>query len=104
MDNLFTNIPANLPEELIETLAEKNGVRIERIVSRGHCSDPEFWYDQDEFEWVIVLQGSANLEFKDSRKNVHLTEGDYLLIKPHEKHRVSFTSSDIDTIWLAIFW
>ena len=61
MSNLFSNIPSNLPEELIETLIQSDGVRIERIVSHGHASPEGFWYDQDEHEWVVVLQGAARL-------------------------------------------
>jgi hypothetical protein len=36
--NLFGNIPAQLPEELTSVLQEGPGVRIERIVSKGHRS------------------------------------------------------------------
>ncbi|GHT20438.1 hypothetical protein FACS1894189_9290 [Planctomycetales bacterium] len=63
-DNLLTNLPASLPEELIENIIVANNVRIERIISTGHFSPPDFWYDQDENEWVIILQGSAVLEFE----------------------------------------
>ena len=41
------------------TPVRKSGIRIERIVSRGHTSPPDFWYDQPQAEWVIVLAGSA---------------------------------------------
>jgi hypothetical protein len=46
-DNLFGNIPSELPEELIEVLSQSDKVRIERIVSRGHSSPDGLWYDQD---------------------------------------------------------
>ena len=36
-------------------------MRVERIVSSGHCSPEGFWYDQDEQEWVPLLQGAARL-------------------------------------------
>lgn len=64
--NLFTDVPANLPDELLTTLLETSNVRIERIVSQGHISPKGFWYDQDENEWVIVLKGAARLQFEDS--------------------------------------
>jgi len=48
--NLFSELPANLPEELIEKLVDAPEVRIERIVSTGHSSPPGFWYDQAESE------------------------------------------------------
>ena len=52
VDNLFANLPASLPEELVTVLAERGAVRIERIVSEGHASPPGFWYDQDKSEWA----------------------------------------------------
>jgi cupin 2 domain-containing protein len=48
--NLFTDLPSAIPEELTDVLASSNSVRIERIVSTGHSSPKEFWYDQDEHE------------------------------------------------------
>lgn len=101
--NLYSNIPSQLPDELIETLASGDGVRIERIVSKGHCSEPGFWYDQEEDEWVIVLRGEARLRFEDDRA-VHLSEGDWVHIPAHERHRVEWTKEDADTIWLAVFY
>ena len=70
--NLFTGLPSNLPEELIEKLVDAPGVRIERIVSTGHASPPEFWYDQSETEWVVLLRGEAVLAFEDETKVVLL--------------------------------
>jgi cupin 2 domain-containing protein len=46
--NLITDVPKSLPSELVEILVQSKHVRIERIVSTGHCSPPGFWYDQDE--------------------------------------------------------
>jgi cupin 2 domain-containing protein len=100
--NLLTNLPATLPEELIENLVVANNVRIERIVSTGHSSPPDFWYDQDENEWVIVLQGSAVLEFENETRP--LVSGSYVLIPAHRKHRVKSTSLTEPTIWLAVFY
>jgi len=50
MNNLFANLPTNLPEELIEVLVQSKPIRIERIVPHGHASPDDFWYDQDENE------------------------------------------------------
>lgn len=44
--NLFADLPADLPDELFQTLAGSGDVRVERIVSRGHRSPEGFWYDQ----------------------------------------------------------
>lgn len=40
--NLFSKIPASLPEELFETLVQADNIRIERIVSHGHASPDGF--------------------------------------------------------------
>ena len=63
-ENLFDGIPSALPEELVTNIHRARGFRIERIVSQAHCSPPGFWYDQDEHEWVIVLEGTAAIQFE----------------------------------------
>ncbi|WP_372807377.1 cupin domain-containing protein [Pontiella sp.] len=100
--NLHKNIPETLPDELVEILAEKPGVRIERIVSDGHASPAGFWYDQEQDEWVLLVAGSAVLEFEN--ETVALNPGDHLLIPAHRRHRVAATSSTEKTIWLAVFY
>jgi len=99
--SIFADIPEFLPAELCQTLVEKPVVRIERIVSRGHSSEADFWYDQPCAEWVILIKGKAKLAFFDGR-DIVLTEGDYLLIPANCKHRVAWTSPAMDTVWLAI--
>ena len=102
MNNLFSDIPADLPEELVETLLQGNKIRIERIVSQGHSSPEDFWYDQDQHEWVLVLKGSARLQFDED--SVEMKPGDYLNIPAHKRHRVESTTPDEPTIWLAIHY
>ena len=102
--NIFGNIPPKLPDELFEEILVGNEFKMERIVSRGHHSPEGFWYDQDENEWVILLQGSAGLCFEGKEKPVVLQPGDCLLISRHQRHRVEWTDPDQDTIWLAIFY
>jgi len=103
MSNLFNNMPAMLPIELTETLVDAQNVRIERIVSQGHKSELDQWYDQDEHEWVLLLQGAAQLFFEDGEKIV-MQEGDYVNITAHRRHRVNWTSQDEKTVWLAVFY
>jgi len=102
-DNIFTGIPAALPEELSHELASGRRFRLERIVSRGHASPEGFWYDQEEDEWVLLIDGEARLDFDDGR-SVSLAAGDYLLIPAHCRHRVAWTDPEQDTVWLALFF
>ncbi|MEC4718919.1 cupin domain-containing protein [Noviherbaspirillum sp. CPCC 100848] len=106
--NLFTGIPADLPQELMQTLAGTGNtpgrVRIERIVSRGHASPPGFWYDQAEHEWVLLLKGRAALRFESGDRLLEMGEGDYVNIPAHERHRVEWTAADTETVWLAVFY
>ena len=81
------------------TLFENTSVKIERIVSHAQASPAGFWYDQEEDEWVVVLRGTATLEFAGGEQ-VELKEGDYLTIPRHVRHRVARTSEE--TIWLAV--
>jgi cupin 2 domain-containing protein len=102
--HLYQNIPQQLPQEISECLARGNNVKIERIVSKGHRSPPDFWYDQNDNEWVVLLKGEAELRFQEGNRLIRLTEGMYLNIRAHEKHRVEWTRNDADTVWLAVFY
>ncbi len=106
MENIFKHIPPDLPDELMEKIAgdAEKGIKIERIVSRGHASPPGFWYDQEKNEFVIVLKGKAGLIFKDRNKIFELSPGDYLEIPAHTLHRVEWTSDEEDTVWLAVHY
>lgn len=101
--NLFENIPSSIPQELFEEIESTDDLKIERIISHGHKSPPDFWYDQDKNELVFLLSGYGVIEFEDGRK-VKLNPGDYLKINAHEKHRVTETSKSTKTIWLAIHY
>jgi len=102
--NLFDDVPASLPAEQSTTLLAAPNARIERIVSRGHTSPPDFWYDQNKPEWVIVLAGSAAIRFEGEREPRSLKRGDYLHIPAHARHRVEWTANDEPTIWLAVHY
>jgi len=99
--NVFDNIPAELPEELMTILATGNGVTIERIVSKGHASPEGFWYDQETHEWVLVVKGEARLRF-EGEEEIPLRAGDHLFIPAHARHRVEWTPEDQETIWVAV--
>ncbi len=101
--NIFTDIPKELKEELFEEIISNKNVKIERIVSEGHTSPKEGWYESKQNEWVMILQGEAILSFEDA-ENVELKNGDYFNISALTKHKVSHTSKEQKTIWLAIYY
>src|SRR3954447_8746705 len=100
--NLFAGIPSELPDERIDELAASRGLRIERIVSTRHASPPGFWYDQPWSEWVVVLSGSAGLLIEGEAQARELRVGDYLVLAPHQRHRVEWTDAHGPTVWLAV--
>lgn len=100
--NLFTDLPHDLPQELVHTLLTTANVRIERIVSHGNVSPEGFWYDQDQHEWVAVLKGAAWLQFED--RIVEMKPGDCINIPAHKKHRVEWTTPNEPTIWLTVHY
>jgi len=102
--NIFAALAVAGDEEQVTLLAEQSGLRIERIVSHGHCSAADDWYDQDEDEWVLLLAGAANLQFADDLRIVPLSAGDHLFIPAHDRHRVDWTDPDQPTIWLTVFF
>jgi cupin 2 domain-containing protein len=103
-ENIFDGIPAELAKELFTSIHRAGQFRIERIVSQGHCSPEGFWYDQNELEWVIVLQGNASIQFEGHAAPVELRQGSYLNIPAHARHRVVQTSPTQQTVWLAIHY
>ena len=88
MPNLFRAIPESLPAEAVEVLYQSAAVRIERIVSRGHASAADDWYDQDQDEFVLLLSGWAEIVFDAPPARLRLEPGDYLTIPAHRRHRV----------------
>ena len=101
--NLFSKIPNTLPEEVMEDLVNTSQIRIERILSHGHASPDEGWYEQEEHEWVLVVQGEAVLRYEDETEQ-RLGVGDYVNIPAGVKHRVAWSDPEQVTIWLAVFY
>lgn len=98
--NIYEMPGVPIDEELVSILVENENIRIERIISTGQQSD---WYDQTETEYVILLEGTAQLLFENDAY-LTLEKGDTLLISPHQKHRVTYTSKDPPCIWLCVFY
>jgi len=103
MKNLLKNIPTNLPKELFETLVKNDHINIERIISKGHTSPEEGWYDQGKNEFVLLLKGAARLEFEDGRV-VSIGVGDWLEILARVKHRIVWTEPEGETVWVAVHY
>jgi cupin 2 domain-containing protein len=97
--NLFADMPDPAGGEQSLILTQTGQVRIERIVSYGQASPPGFWYDQPTDEWVVLLQGTATLQFTGPA-SVTLKSGDHTLIPRHVRHRVEAASAD--AVWLAV--
>lgn len=102
--NLCVGLPDRIPEEIFETLLEAEHFRIERIVSRGQATPGGTWYDQDDHEWVLVLQGRATLNMEGEAQARLMQPGDWIAIPAHRRHRVEWTDPDQTTIWLAVHY
>lgn len=101
MINLLLPV-ADPSEELFETLLQRQGIRVERIVSHGHATPMGEWYDQSWDEWVLLLAGSAFLQIEGEPELKQLTPGVAIMIPAHCRHRVEATDQQEPTIWLAL--
>jgi cupin 2 domain-containing protein len=97
--NLFATDNTQRCTEQFNLLLQTPHLRLEQIVSHGTPSADNYWYDQEETEWVLLAKGEAVLEFEDG-KFVSLQTGDYLQIAAHQKHRVASCSQN--AVWLAL--
>lgn len=102
--NLFAALPIRSDREVFDAILSRPGLRIERIVSFGQTSPADFWYDQPQGEWVVVLAGAARLQFADEPAARTLLAGDHVDIAPHRRHRVEWTDPAQPTVWLAVHY
>ena len=91
-----------LPDEVVDLLVDRPGLRIERIVSTGQATPEGQWYDQDSDELVLVVDGAARLSIEGEATDRALSEGDWILLPAHCRHRVTWTRAEPPTVWLAI--
>lgn len=98
--NLLSNIPLSSNQEIFETITQNNNIKIERIISYGQTTAKDYWYNQEDDEFVVIIKGNAKITYEDG-EIFDLKKGDSLYIKAHQKHQVTYTSNP--TIWLAIF-
>lgn len=101
MANLLSPLPDARAVEMFETLLSRPGVRIERIVSHGQATPMDAPYDQSHDEWVLLLAGRARLWIAGEGE-VELVPGDTRLIHAGVVHRVTWTTPDEPTVWLAV--
>ncbi len=102
LKNLFSCLPVNTAEESFDELLNVPGLRIERIVSHGQASPPGFWYEQAWDEWVLVVQGEAQLQIDGESGVRMLAKGDHCWLPAGCRHRVASISQHEPTIWLAV--
>ena len=102
LKNIFSSLPEKpLDAEVFETLLQNSNVKVERIISTGQITPSDKWYDQEQDEWVILLKGQATL-LLENESEISLQSGDYVFIKAHQKHKVTWTSPDKACVWLAL--
>jgi cupin 2 domain-containing protein len=74
---------------------------VERIVSTGQATPAGEWLQQDRDEWVVLLEGDAEVGYEDGSR-VRLGSGDHVLIAAGQRHRVEWTRQEPPCVWLAV--
>jgi cupin 2 domain-containing protein len=96
--NLFAALPCPTSGEVFETLLRQRNLVIERIASSDNPD--QSLYDQDQDEWVLLVQGQATLELDG--QPLELGPGDHLFVPAHTPHRVLQCSQQPPCLWLAV--
>ncbi len=99
--NLLEDLPPPAPAEDFETLLQRPGLKLERIVSYGQTTPEGEWYDQEQDEWVVLLAGAARLLIEGEGEQ-ELKPGDAVMLPAHCRHRVTWTDPAQPTVWLAL--
>jgi cupin 2 domain-containing protein len=101
--NIFHLLPAESSEdEFFEVLLKNENVKIERIISRGQVTALDIWLEEEQNEWVCLIQGCSKIEFQNIG-TMNLNSGDYMLIPAKTKHRILYTSAAPPCVWLAVY-
>lgn len=94
--------------ERFDTLCQQAGMTLQRVVSpAGYRGSEAEWYDQDQEEFVLVLQGRGALQLDgqladDQPREIVLNPGDFLHLPAHQRHRVAWTDPLHPTVWLTL--
>jgi cupin 2 domain-containing protein len=51
---------------------------------------------------VLVVAGAARLRIEGEAADRELSEGDWILLPAHCRHRVTWTRAEPATVWLAM--
>lgn len=97
INNLYKGENPTENNETFSTLFQNKTLKIESI--RSSLKIPGQLYDQDQDEWVLLLEGEARIEIIDKIRTMR--SGDYLFLPKHTLHRVHSTSEN--ALWLVIF-
>lgn len=94
--NLFSDAIAPQVGERFDTILTHKNLVIERIISSAVIAPQEYVQTQDE--WVLLIQGEAELRVSGILMSLH--KGDYIFLPAGVPHIVERTVDN--TIWLAI--
>ena len=53
--NIFEEIVVDKNEEKFFEIFKNNKIKVEKIVSNGQKSPENFWYEQEESEYILLL-------------------------------------------------
>jgi cupin 2 domain-containing protein len=94
--NFFANASPPTTGERFESLLQYKNLVIERIASSSDI--PPNRYVQVQDEWVMLVQGTAEVEIDGETKK--LQSGDYVFLPAHTPHCVKKVSEG--ALWLAV--
>lgn len=96
IQNIYDNANPPTTGERFDTLLRCRNLVIERIASSSVI--PPNRYVQAQDEWVLLLQGTAEIEIDG--KTESLRAGDYVFLPANTPHSVKQVSDG--AIWLAV--
>lgn len=101
--NIYDCNNINFNVEYLENILVNPNFRLERIISFGHITPSDYWYDQEEDEFVLLLKGNAKILLEND-EIIELKEGDYVIIPKHLKHKVIYTDTENKTFWITCYF
>lgn len=97
INNLYAMALPEKNHETFSTLFDNQALKIEAI--RSWLTMPGESYCQEHDEWVVLLEGNAELEIASQRYLFH--RGDYCFIPKQTPHTVLWTSEN--ALWIGVF-